>query len=465
MYNAVKEKEYIMQSGFVAAIDLGTSKIRGVIGRKNENGVVSIIAYQEVPSDNCIRRGIVHNVEKTGSSVRKLIDLLENKSGKKIARAYVSLSGQSLYCTNTREVKQLSQTGIVTEDIVNQLQSNAEKFKPDFKQMYAIADVEYFVDEKPEKNPVGVACSLIEADFKAIIGRPNLFTNIKNAIENKSNLEIFDFIVGPLATAAATLTEEEKELGCALIDFGAGTTSISIYKGDILRYMVVIPFGGQNITKDICELNFTEADAEQYKTKFGKAKEASETKTASSFFTSPFSSPTAKPDINMEELNKVIGLRLDEITANIKEQINQSGYKGQLGAGLIITGGASQLKHMDIYLEEKLDMKVRRATAKKTIVNNSSELTNDPSYSQILGLMMFADEDCEYTYTDDFEDKEKGNEEGKEENSRKNKKSFSDLRDIVNKKNGKKEEKSKKSGSFGSKMGDFFSGFFTDDDE
>lgn len=455
-----------MQSGFVAAIDLGTSKIRGVIGRKNENGVISITAYQEVLSNNCIRRGIVHNVEETGSNVRKLIDLLENKTGKKITRAYVSLSGQSLYCTNTREVKQLPQTGIVTEEIVSQLRANAEKFKPDFKQMYTIADVEYFVDEKPEKNPVGVTCSLIEADYKAIVGRPNLFTNIKNAIEKKSNLEIVDFIVGPLATASATLTDEEKELGCAFIDFGAGTTSLSIYKGNILRYMVVIPFGGHNITKDICELNFTEADAEQYKTKFGKAKDAKDSNATSSFFTSPFTSPfSTKPDINMEELNKVITLRLDEITANINEQIDQSGYKGQLGAGLIITGGASQLKHLDIYLEEKLDMKVRKATAKKTIVNNYSELTNDPSYTQMLGLLMFADEDCEHIYIDDLEEKKEKREEEKDDNSKRGKKSFSDLRNLVNKKNEKKEEKIKKSGSLGSKMGDFFSGFFTEDDD
>ncbi len=454
-----------MQSGFVAAIDLGTSKIRGVIGKKNDNGVVSIIAYQEVSSDNCIRRGIVHNIENTGSNVRKLIDFLEKRSGKKIARAYVSLSGQSLYCTNTREVKQLPQTGIVTEEIVDQLMASAEKFKPDFKQMYTIADVEYFVDEKPEKNPVGVACSLIEADFKAIVGRPNLFTNIKNAIEDKCDIEIVDFIVGPLATAAATLTDEEKELGCALIDFGAGTTSLSIYKGDILRYMVVIPFGGHNITKDICELNFTESDAEQYKTKFGKAKESVETKAASSFFTSPFSAPAAKPDINMEELNKVIALRLDEITANIKEQINQSGYKGQLGAGLIITGGASQLKHLDSYLEEKLDMKVRKAAANKTFVNNASELTNDPSYSQLVGLLMFADEDCEQIYIDDFDDKEEQKEEKKEEEKnkrpRKGKRPFSDLREIAK----QKEEKSKKGNSFGSKVGNLFSNLFTEDDE
>src|SRR5690606_36563654 len=119
---------------------------------------------------------------------------------------------------------------------------------------------------------------------------------------------------------------------------GAGTTTLSVYKDGVLRRAVVIPFGGKSITKDISALNFTESDAEQLKIKFGKAMETHE----SPFFSSPFSS---KPDVDLSELNRVIGLRLDEITANIVEQIRLSGFENKLGAGVIITGGASQMKN------------------------------------------------------------------------------------------------------------------------
>lgn len=447
----------MIQSGFIAAIDLGTSKIKGVVGRKNENGIISIMAHESVSSENCIRRGVIHNVEETGAKVRRVIDFLEKRIEKKIGRVYVSLSGQSLYSINIREVNTVSPSGIVNEEIVRQLKAGAEKFKPDFRRKYAIADVEYFTDDKPEKNPIGVTCSRIEADYKVIVGRPNLYTNIQKAVEEKGQIQVADIIVGPLATAAIALTDEEKELGCALIDFGGGTTSLSIYKDDVLRYMVIIPFGGKNITKDIGALNFAETEAEQYKIKFGKAKDNQET----SLFSSPFSS---KPDINLEELNKVIIMRLDEITANIKEQIIQSGYNNQLGAGAIITGGASQLKNIDQYLENKLEMKVRKANTKKAVVNNASEITNDPAFTEVLGILALADGDCEQAFIEPVEYEETF-EDTKTEN-KKGKKTFNDLRNIV-KSNQEKEEKKhekQKGNSLGQKMGNFFTTLFSDDE-
>jgi len=377
----------MIQTGFVAALDLGTSKIKGVVGRMNENNVISVLACETVPSKQCIRRGVVYNVEETGANVKKLISMLENVIGRNIAKVYVSVAGQSLHTIPYRTYRQLSSSGIVTENVINQLNDEAQKFKPDLSRKYAIADVEYYVDGKPEKNPVGITCSMVEAEYQMLVGRPNLVANIEKGIVERANVRIAGYIVGAQASAAISLNDDEKELGCVFIDFGAGTTTVSIYKGGVLRRTVVIPFGGKTITRDICELNFTETDAEQYKIKFGKAVDSNE----SSLF-SPFSS---KADIDLVELNKVIRMRLDEITANINEQIRLSGYEGQLGAGIVITGGASQLKNLDLYLKEKFNMPVRKASAKKSFVNNAPEIANDPSFTQVLGLLLFGTEDCE----------------------------------------------------------------------
>jgi cell division protein FtsA len=377
----------MIQTGFVAALDLGTSKIKGVVGRMNENNVISVLACETVPSKQCIRRGVVYNVEETGANVKKLISMLENVIGRNIAKVYVSVAGQSLHTIPYRTYRQLSSSGIVTENVINQLNDEAQKFKPDLSRKYAIADVEYYVDRKPEKNPVGITCSMVEAEYQMLVGRPNLVANIEKGIVERANVRIAGYIVGAQASAAISLNDDEKELGCVFIDFGAGTTTVSIYKGGVLRRTVVIPFGGKTITRDICELNFTETDAEQYKIKFGKAVDGSD----NSLF-SPFSS---KSDIDLVELNKVIRMRLDEITANIKEQIRLSGYEGQLGAGIVITGGASQLKNLDLYLKEKFNMPVRKASAKKSFVNNAPEIANDPSFTQVLGLLLFGTEDCE----------------------------------------------------------------------
>ncbi|MDD4378844.1 MAG: cell division protein FtsA [Dysgonamonadaceae bacterium] len=374
-------------SGFIAAIDLGTSKITGVVGRKNENNVISVLACETIPSDRCIRRGVVYNIEETGAKVRKLINLLENKLGRKIGKVYVPIAGQSLRSVDFRERMQLSSSGIVTTEIIAQLHKEAAKYHPEMAGRYAIADVEYFLDGKPEKNPVGITCSVIEANYKMIVGRPNIIANIQKSIRDRAQVDIAGYTVGALASASIALNEEEKELGCAFIDFGGGTTTLSIYKGGILRRMVVIPFGGRTITKDICELNFIESDAEQYKIKFGKAHDNQDNLLSSPFF--------SKPDIDLVELNKVIRMRLDEIVANVKEQIVLSGYDGQLGAGIVMTGGVSQLKNLDIYLTEKLKMPVRQASAKKSYINNFPELAGDPSLTCALGLLRFGTEDCE----------------------------------------------------------------------
>ncbi len=219
---------------------------------------------------------------------------------------------------------------------VNQLRKAAERFQPEMKRNYRVADVEYYIDDKPERNPVGVTGSQIEAGFELIVGRPNLLSNIEKSISAKTELEIVDFIVGPLAAAEILLNEEEKELGCTFVDFGAGTTSLSVYKDGILRRMVVIPFGGKNLTKDISALNFTENDAEQLKIKFGRAMENQDV----SLFTSPFAS---KPDVDLTELNKVIGLRLDEIIANIRERSSFPVTKDSWSR-IDHHGGASPLK-------------------------------------------------------------------------------------------------------------------------
>lgn len=438
------------ESGFIAAIDPGTSKITGVVGRRNENNVISVLACETIPSNRCIRRGLIYNIEETGAKVRKLISLLENKLGRKIGKVYVSLAGQSLHSVDFKERKQLSSSGIVTENIILQLRAEAEKYIPDMARRYAIADVEYFLDGKPEKNPIGIACSSIEADYKIIVGRPNLIANIEKSIHERAQLDIAGYTVGALASATIALNEEEKELGCAFIDFGAGTTTLSVYKNSILRRMVVIPFGGQTITKDICELNFIESDAEQYKIKFGKAGENQE-----SSLSSPFLS---KPDIDLVELNKVIRMRLEEIAANLKEQITLSGYMGKLGAGVVMTGGASQLKNLDIYLTEKLKMPVRQASAKKSFINNFPELANDPSLTQALGLLLFGTEDCEKkafaeTADDETLHTKQVSSPYPEDRTQKTKK-----------KTGKKKEEKKHAGGFFSKMENMLGEMFSEDE-
>lgn len=372
------------QTGFIVGIDLGTSKIVGLLGRKNEQGVISILASESIPSDSCIKHGSIYNIDETAGKIKKLINLLENKSGRKIAKVYVSVSGMSLRAIEYSVIKDLGSDTEVQFSVIDQMEQQARSNKPDFMTNYSVVAPEFFIDGQQVEDPLGQYGSIIEGRYRLIVGRPTIKSNLIKCITEKNQIGIAGFIVGPVAAGAIVLDEADKQRGCALIDFGAGTTTVSIYKNGLLRYMIVIPFGGKTITKDIQELGFVESSAEAAKIKYGRVgKDKSKQNTP------------ASTEIDIKELNKVIQLREEEIVLNVLNQIKESGYFGQLEAGVILIGGASQLKGLPEFLEEKLQMSVKVGVAKRLYINNVADLLQNPAYAQCLGLLLFANENCE----------------------------------------------------------------------
>lgn len=371
------------QAGFIVGIDLGTSKIVGLIGRKNEQGVISILASETIPSDNCVKYGVVYNIDEAAGKIKKIINLLENKSGRKIGKVYLSVAGKSLRAIEYSLTKDLGSESEVTFGIVDQMEQQARLNKPDFLTNYSVVAPEVFLDGQYDSDPIGKIANVVEGRYRLIVGRPNIKSNLHKCITDKNQLEIAGYIVGPVASGAIVLDEAEKQSGCALIDFGAGTTTLSIYKGGLLRYMVVIPFGGRTISKDVRELGFIDSAAESYKIKYGKiGKDKNKQNTPNS-------------EVDVKELNKIIQLREEEIVLNVINQIKESGYMGQLDAGVIIIGGASKLNGLSEFLEEKLQTPVRKGAAKRLYINNAADLMQNPAYTQALGLLLFANENCE----------------------------------------------------------------------
>ncbi|NDV95795.1 cell division protein FtsA [Dysgonomonas sp. 521] len=371
------------QSGFIVGIDLGTSKIVGVLGRKNEQGVISILASESIPSDSSVKYGTIYSIDDAGGKIKGLINLLENKTGKKIGKVYVSVAGKSLRAIEHKETKLLDGATPITFAVLDNMEQQAKLNKPDFFANYSVLAPEYYLDGQYEEDPIDKVASVIEGHYRLVIGRPNIKTNLIKSITEKAQIEITGFIVGPVAAGALVLEEQDRQAGCALVDFGAGTTTLSIYKGGLLRYMAVIPFGGRTITKDIKELGFVFDSAESYKIRYGKLGKEKAKPT----------SDTA--DIDLRELNKVIQLRQDEIILNIINQIKESGFGDQLDAGIIIIGGASQMTGLEEYLSEKAQLPVKRGVPKRVYINNAAELLQNPVYTQALSLLLFANENCE----------------------------------------------------------------------
>lgn len=372
------------QAGFIVGIDLGTSKIVGLLGRKNEQGVVSILASESIPSDSCVKHGVVYNIDEAAGKIKKIINLLENKSGRKIGKVYVSVAGMSLRALEYTLTKDLGSESEVTFSIIDQMELQARSNRPDFLTNYSVVAPEIYLDGVQQADPIGKTATVVEGRYRLIVGRPNIKSNLIRCITDKNQLDIAGFIVGPVAAGAIVLDEEDKQNGCALVDFGAGTTSLSIYKEGLLRYMVVIPFGGRTITKDIEELGFVDSSAEAYKIKYGRVGKDKNKQVQ-----------TSNSDIDIKELNKVIQLRQEEIILNVLNQIKESGFYGQLDAGIIMIGGASLMKGLQEFIEDKFLMKVRKGLGKRLFINNAADLLQNPAYAQSLGLLLFANENCE----------------------------------------------------------------------
>ncbi len=372
------------QSGFIVVVELGTTKITGIVARQNTQGVITILASETIPSDSCVKYGVIYNIDAAAGKIKKIINLLENKIGKKIGSVYVSVSGKSLRAQEHTETKLLDGNTPITITMLDGMTQQAKLNKPDFFTNYSVHESQYFLDSVADENPIGKVATSIEARSIIVIGPPNIRTNLKRSIEEKTSIHIKSYITGAIAAGALVVEAEDRQDGCALIDFGAGTTTVSIYKEGLLKFMKVIPFGGQTVTKDVQALGFTFDAAEKYKIKYGKLGKHS--KDGGNELTE---------EIDLRELNKVIQLRMDEIILNVVHQMKESGYAEDLKAGILTIGGASQLEGLNEYLEEKAQMTVKRATPKRVYINNASDLLHDPAYTQVLGLLLFANENCE----------------------------------------------------------------------
>lgn len=348
----------------VAALDLGSSAIKAMVARKDENGVLSILASEQIKSDNCIRRGYIFNSEETTNKVSQLIESLNKKLDSPIEKIYVGVGGQSLR-SERYSIKREVTEGSVTAELLDSLAEEIREIKIGDMKTVGVTALEYYLDGQPEQNPQGATCSEIELRFQLLLVRSALYSNLFSTIEFKVKLDMIE-LPSPLATAEAVLNDREKELGCALVEFGAGITYVSIYNGGLLRYLATIPLGGSTITRDIRSLKILEA--EEVKLRFSETDEE-------------------------ENVKEAIDARRDEILANVIQQIKTSGYEQSI-ANIVITGGGAQLKNLSENLRKKSGKDVRLAYVKRELIDQSSDFDRDPANSCVIGLLALGTEEC-----------------------------------------------------------------------
>lgn len=338
---------------YVAAIEISSSKIIAAIGTMHPEGRLDIIATEQEKGVESVRYGILQNLEETSMRINRVIDRLQRKpsvSPRVIKGLYVGLSGRSLRSISTEVEINLPDDTEINDDILRRLRDQALSTAIDssLEVVDAIPRV-YMVGKSETRSPKGAIGNKIHATFDLIVCRPELRRNLQRTISDKLDININGFVVTALSTAQVLLTSEEKRLGCMLVDMGAETTTVSIYKDGSLRYFATLPMGGRNITRDITSLSLLEERAEDIKITMGNAIAR---ETASSLNMN---------GIRMSDVSNLIVARSEEIVANVVEQLKYAGLKdSDLPAGLICIGGGTKLNGMLDLLARQTALPVRR---------------------------------------------------------------------------------------------------------
>ena len=247
---------------FIVAIELGSTKITGIAGRKNLDGSISVLSVVKEDASQCIRKGVVYNIDKTVQSLTNIISKLKANLKAEIAHVYVGVGGQSIRSVRNVIVEELPADTIVSQEMVNQLMDKNRTMSYPDQEILEAATQEYKVDQQYQLDPIGIQCSRLEGNFLNILWHKTFYRNLNKCFD-LAGIAIAEMYLAPMVLADSVLTEAEKRSGCVLVDLGAETTTVAVYFKNILRHLAVIPLGGANITKDIASLQIEEGDAER----------------------------------------------------------------------------------------------------------------------------------------------------------------------------------------------------------
>ncbi len=375
-------------NNFIAAVDIGTTKIVTIVGRKNDNGKLEILGMGKTPSRG-VKRGVVLNIEETVTAIRSTVEEVQNQTGLTLSDVFVGIAGQHIKSVISRGyINRDSYEKRITKEDRDKLIAEMYKIPVDVgDDIIHVLPQSYIVDnETGVKNPIGMAGKRLEANFHIVIGQISSANNIKNCVESVG-LNVIQLILEPLASSTAVLTEDEKEAGVALVDIGGGTTDIAVYYDDIIRHTAVIPFGGNVVTMDIKEgCSILNRQAEALKIQFGSA--LGDLAQEDKVVTIPGISGRDPKEISFKSLAYIIQSRMEEIIDAVLFEIENSDCMEKLSAGIVLTGGGSLLRYLPQLVNYRSGMDVRIGYPSILIASDTLKEINQPMYSTSIGLLL-----------------------------------------------------------------------------
>lgn len=376
------------QSEIVAGLDIGSTKIACIVGRKNEYGKVEILGLGRSDSLG-VNRGVVENIQNTVDSINKAVAEASHNSGVDIKVVNVGIAGQHIRSLQHRGsiMRNSIEEEIEQDDVSNLIENMYKLVLPPGEEIIHVIPQEYIIDNQQRtRQPIGMSGILLEANFHIITGQVAAAKNIEKCVK-KAGLEISSMILEPLASAEAVLSSEEKEAGVALVDIGGGTTDIAIFQDDIIRHTAVIPLGGNVITDDVKEgCSIIRSQAEELKKRFGSAL-ASENRDEEVVSIPGLKGRSAK-EISLRNLAHIIQARMEEIIEHVLYEIKNSGFEKKLIAGIVLTGGGSQLRHAAQLTEFITGMDTRIGYPNEHLAKSLSGETGSPMHATGIGLVI-----------------------------------------------------------------------------
>ena len=381
---------------FIVAIELGSSKVTGIAGQKKPDGSISVLALVREDSSSFIRKGVVYNIDKTAQYLTSIVKKLESQLKTRITQVFVGVGGQSIRSVRNSIVKDLPADSIITQEMVVELMDMNRGMDYGDQKILDVAEQEYRVDTQLQMDPVGIRANRLEGNFLNILERNSFFQNLNKCFET-SNIKVADMYLAPLALANVVLTETEKRSGCALVDIGADTTTISVFSKNLLRHLAVIPLGSNNITKDIASLQMEESDAEKMKLAY-----------ASAYTDNNDIDPDKKYPIDSERqmesrrFIEIVEARTEEIIENVRYQIPAEYYDKLLG-GIILTGGGANMNNIEVAFKKYTHIdKIRVAKFVTATINSSIDAIRQHNgmYNTVLGLLIKGDLNCAGNFID-----------------------------------------------------------------
>jgi cell division protein FtsA len=378
-----------MESGnIIVGLDIGTTKIAAIVGRRSEHGKIDILGHGKTESIG-VKRGVVSNIENTVQSIKTAVEEAEQKSGVEIKYVNVGIAGQHIKSVQHRGnmIRENGEIEISQNDIDSLLHSMYNLNMSPGEEIIDVIPQEYIVDgEKEIRQPVGMLGNKLEANFHIIIGQTTAAKNIYKCVK-KAGLEVVDLILEPIASSVAVLSEEEKEAGVVLVDIGGGTTDIAIFQDGIIRHTAVIPLGGDVITEDVKEgCTIIRKHAEELKVKFGSAL-ANENKDEE-IVAIPGLRGRAPKEISLKNLASIIQARMEEIVEHIYYEIKNSGYEKKLIAGIVLTGGGALLRHAAQLTEFMTGIDTRIGYPNEHLAKDVPAEMASPMYATGIGLVI-----------------------------------------------------------------------------